>query len=64
MIKTQLLLSRMHLSGTKPPIFPYIFPILPFLTPILPYITYIEYILPFSSLSLPYLKPPDRQKIM
>lgn len=42
----------MHLSGTKPPIFPYIIPIVPFLTPILPYITYIA--LYYPSLHFPY----------
>lgn len=58
MIKTQLLLSRMHLSGTKPPIFPYITPILPFLTPILPYITLHYPILPYIALYYPSLHFP------
>lgn len=58
MIKTQLLLSRMHLSGTKPPIFPYIIPILPFLTPILPYITLYYPILPYIALYYPSLHFP------
>lgn len=49
------MLSRMHLSGTKPPIFPYITPILPFLTPILHYITLYYHILPYITLLFTFL---------